>query len=81
MELFIRENYKFFSERSCRSERSFYESITSKSATRCRTTAKHKDNIICNAIVKEYNGNNVLQLAQKYNYSVRSIWRILKLNK
>ena len=33
------------------------------------------------AIVKEYNGNNVLQLAQKYNYSERSIWRILKTNK
>lgn len=30
------------------------------------------------AIVKEYNGSNVLQLAQKYNYSERSIWRILK---
>ena len=30
------------------------------------------------AIIKEYNGNNVLQLAQKYNYSERSIWRILK---
>lgn len=30
------------------------------------------------AILKEYNGKNVLQLAQKYNYSERSIWRILK---
>lgn len=30
------------------------------------------------AIVEEYNGNNVSQLAQKYNYSERSIWRILK---
>lgn len=30
------------------------------------------------AILKEYNGNNVHQLAQKYNYSERSIWRILK---
>lgn len=30
------------------------------------------------AIVNEYNGNNVPQLAQKYNYSERSIWRILK---
>ena len=30
------------------------------------------------AIIKEYDGNNVSQLAQKYNYSERSIWRILK---
>lgn len=30
------------------------------------------------AITKEYNGNNVPQLARKYNYSERSIWRILK---
>lgn len=30
------------------------------------------------AIINEYNGNNVHQLAQKYNYSERSIWRILK---
>ena len=30
------------------------------------------------AIITEYNGNNVHQLAQKYNYSERSIWRILK---
>ena len=36
---------------------------------------------IHNAIISEYNGNNVLQLAQKYNYSERSIWRILKSNK
>lgn len=33
------------------------------------------------AIVKEYNGKNALQLAQKYNYSERSIWRILKSGK
>ena len=33
------------------------------------------------AIINEYNGNNVLQLAQKYNYSERSIWRILKSSK
>lgn len=33
------------------------------------------------AIVEEYNGNNVLQLAQKYNYSERTIWRILKAYK
>ena len=33
---------------------------------------------IHNAIVKEYDGTNVPQLAQKYNYSERSIWRILK---
>ena len=31
-----------------------------------------------NAIISEYNGENVPQLAQKYNYSERSIWRILK---
>lgn len=36
---------------------------------------------IYEAIVNEYNGNNVPQLAQKYNYSERSIWRILKSKK
>ena len=30
------------------------------------------------AIKSEYNGTNVPQLAQKYNYSERSIWRILR---
>lgn len=30
------------------------------------------------AILKEYNGKNVSQLAQKYNYSERTIWRIVK---
>lgn len=30
------------------------------------------------AIINEYDGHNVAQLAQKYNYSERSIWRILK---
>ncbi|MBR5826411.1 MAG: Mor transcription activator family protein [Clostridia bacterium] len=30
------------------------------------------------AILNEYNGKNVSQLAQKYNYSERSIWRIIK---
>lgn len=30
------------------------------------------------AITSEYNGNNIPQLAQKYNYSERSIWRIIK---
>lgn len=30
------------------------------------------------AIINEYNGNNIHQLAQKYNYSERSIWRIVK---
>ena len=34
-----------------------------------------------NAIINEYNGKNVLKLAQKYNYSERSIWRILKSNR
>ena len=33
------------------------------------------------AIKKEYNGKNVPQLAQKYNYSERTIWRILELKK
>lgn len=33
------------------------------------------------AIIKEYNGKNALQLAQKYNYSERSIWRIIKTEK
>ena len=36
---------------------------------------------IYKAIIKEYNGKNVLQLAQKYNYSERTIWRILKNGK
>ena len=36
---------------------------------------------IHDAIIKEYNGKNALQLAQKYNYSERSIWRILKSKK
>ena len=29
-------------------------------------------------IISEYDGNNIPQLAQKYNYSERSRWRILK---
>lgn len=33
------------------------------------------------AIIREYNGENVPQLAQKYNYSERSIWRIIKASK
>ncbi len=33
------------------------------------------------AIIREYTGNNVSQLAQKYNYSERTIWRILKEQK
>lgn len=33
------------------------------------------------AIIAEFNGKNVSQLAQKYNYSERSIWRILKSEK
>ncbi len=33
------------------------------------------------AIVEEYDGKNALDLAQKYNYSERSIWRILKEGK
>ncbi len=36
---------------------------------------------IHDAIISEYNGNNVAQLAQKYNYSERSVWRILKKQK
>ena len=32
------------------------------------------------AIIEEFNGTNTLQLAQKYNYSERSIWRILRAN-
>lgn len=30
------------------------------------------------SILKEYNGKNIPFLAQKYNYSERTIWRILK---
>ena len=33
------------------------------------------------AIINEYNGNNIPHLAQKYSYSERSIWRILKTKK
>lgn len=33
------------------------------------------------AIIREYNGKNVSQLAQKYNYSERTIWRIIKASK
>lgn len=33
------------------------------------------------AIINEYNGTNIPQLAQKYNYSERSIWRIIKSSK
>lgn len=36
---------------------------------------------IHDAIIKKYNGKNALQLAQKYNYSERTIWRILKSKK
>ena len=36
------------------------------------------DGVDHKAIIKEYNGKNALQLAQKYNYSERSIWRIIK---
>ena len=36
---------------------------------------------IHDAIISEYNGSNVAQLAQKYNYSERSVWRILKTRK
>lgn len=32
------------------------------------------------AIISEYNGKNIPQLAQKYNYSERSVRRILKGN-
>lgn len=33
------------------------------------------------AIVKEYNGKNAVMLAKKYDYSERSIWRIIKTSK
>ncbi len=33
------------------------------------------------AIIEEYDGKNIFQLAQKYNYSERTIWRILKSKK
>ena len=33
------------------------------------------------AIINEYNGKNVQQLARKYNYSERSVRRILKAEK
>ncbi len=36
---------------------------------------------IYKAIQKEYNGKNALQLAKKYNYSERTIWRIVKASK
>ena len=39
-----------------------------------------KEFIRC-AIRKEYDGTNAAQLALKYNYSERSIWRIIKSEK
>ncbi len=33
------------------------------------------------AIIAEYDGTNISQLAQKYNYSERTIWRVLKESK
>lgn len=33
------------------------------------------------AVRREYNGQNARQLAKKYNYSERSVWRILKEKK
>lgn len=30
------------------------------------------------SIIDEYNGKNITQLARKYNYSERTIWRILQ---
>lgn len=36
---------------------------------------------IHNAVISEYNGDNVHQLAHKYNYSERSIRRIIKASK
>lgn len=36
---------------------------------------------IHNAIIREYNGKNIPQLAQKYNYSERSVQRIIKTAK
>ena len=33
------------------------------------------------AVLREYNGKNARQLAKKYNYSERSVWRILKEKK
>lgn len=36
---------------------------------------------VYNAIAEEYNGKNVAQLAQKYNYTERTIWRIIKSRK
>lgn len=36
---------------------------------------------VYNAIAKEYNGKNVARLAQKYNYTERTIWRIIKSSK
>ena len=36
---------------------------------------------IYKSIVEEYNGDNVSQLAKKYNYTERTVWRIIKQNK
>lgn len=33
------------------------------------------------AIIREYNGKNILKLAKKYDYSERSIWRIIRTSK
>ena len=35
---------------------------------------------IYKSIVEEYNGDNVSQLAKKYNYTERTVWRIIKQN-
>lgn len=32
------------------------------------------------SIIEEYDGTNITQLAKKYNYTERTIWRIIKAN-
>ncbi|MFR2155232.1 MAG: Mor transcription activator family protein [[Eubacterium] siraeum] len=32
-------------------------------------------------MIREYNGKNILKLAKKYDYSERSIWRIIRTSK
>ena len=43
-----------------------------------RTLKEQDTELMKNAIIREYNGKNILELAKKYDYSERSIWRIIK---
>lgn len=40
----------------------------------------YSSDYIHNKIRMEYNGGNIQKLAQKYNYSIRTVWRVVKDN-